>query len=392
MKLLFVHGGEKVKIDNENNCYTDGSYNEQVWKKYEYISNDITVIFRKDKNIYEASYAKKVFQSFDKNKYKLVFIKNVYESIYNFISIKIRAYNNELIKNEVKEADIIIARVPSNESYIAIKYAKKYNKKCLVEVVGCPFDALWHHSIKGKMLAPFEYLKMKKVIKHSSNVIYVTDKFLQKRYHTNGNQIGCSDVIIDERGYKVLEDRLIKIKENSNKKIIIGTIGNVNLSYKGQADVIKAIEILQNEGYNIEYQLVGGGNNEKLRKLSMNLKLKDNIIFLGPMQHEKIFGWLEGLDIYIQPSITEGLCRSLIEAMSMACPCIASNAGGNVELIDEEFIFKKKNIRDLANKIKEILKENNFESQAKINFEKSKNYYEKNLDAKKYKFYDLLLK
>lgn len=59
------------------------------------------------------------------------------------------------------------------------------------------------------------------------------------------------------------------------------------------------------------------------------------------MPHDKIFEWLDTIDIYIQPSYQEGLCRSVVEAMSRACPVICSDACGERELANEKFIFKR---------------------------------------------------
>ena len=61
--------------------------------------------------------------------------------------------------------------MPSNLGNMGVKYAKKYNKKYLVEVVGCPWDSLRNHSIIGKVIAPIEYLKQKVNVKGAENVL-----------------------------------------------------------------------------------------------------------------------------------------------------------------------------------------------------------------------------
>ena len=67
-----------------------------------------------------------------------------------------------------------------------------------------------------------------------------------------------------------------------------------------------------------------------------------------------MFKFYENIDVYIQPSYQEGLCRSIVEAMSKACPVVCSDAGGNYELIQEEFIFHKGNSKALQKKIEYI--------------------------------------
>lgn len=390
-KVLFIHGDEKIKEDIEGNYYTDGCYNNKVWERYFAISKDITTIFRKENKIYETRTAIKKFQKLDKQ-IKFVEIKDKKESIKNFLSLKIRKYNKEIIKQQVFKSDIVIARVPSDDSYTAIKYAKKYNKICLIEVVGCPFDTLWNHSIYGKVLSFHAYFKLKKYVKKAKYVQYVTEEFLQKRYPTNNFQIGCSDVDIKELDKKVLEKRLHKINSyDLSKKIVIGTIGTLNVKYKGQSDVMKAIKVLVKKGYNIEYRLVGAGDDHKLKEFAKKIKVYDYCNFIGSIEHEKIFDFIDNLDIYIHPSHTEGLCRALIEVISRACPTIASNAGGNLELVESEYIYKKKNIDQLIQKFEKIINsKSNMKEQSIKNFDRSKQYTNYFLEKKRNKIYSKL--
>ena len=67
-------------------------------------------------------------------------------------------------------------------------------KPVLLELVACPFDSLWNKSVLWKLLAVPYYLSTKYITKESDYVVYVTDKFLQSRYPSEGKQINCSDV------------------------------------------------------------------------------------------------------------------------------------------------------------------------------------------------------
>ena len=89
----------------------------------------------------------------------------------------------------------MIARIPSDYSCMAIDFAEKHDKRCVVEVVGCAWDALWNHSLKGKILAPFYYLNSRMHARKSRALIYVST-FSYKRYPTGGDSIGCSDVVL----------------------------------------------------------------------------------------------------------------------------------------------------------------------------------------------------
>lgn len=211
---------------------------------------------------------------------------------------------------------------------------------------------------------------MRKAIKSASNLIYVTNEFLQKRYPTKGKNIGCSDV-------RILNFKKENFKNviNSNKKIILGTVGNVGIRYKGQKYVIKALNNLKKMGNNnFEYHLVGGGNKEYLNKLIEKYSLQDEVKFIGSLPHDKVFQWYKSLDLYIQPSKIEGLPRALIEAMSCGIPCLGSSIGGIPELLDQDSTFKRGNIKQIQELLLRAENECFRKEKAQKCFEKSKNY------------------
>ena len=81
------------------------------------------------------------------------------------------------------------------------------------------------------------------------------------------------------------------------------------------------------------------------------------------------------------------MCRSVVEAKSRACPVIASNAGGNPELVNNEYVFKKKNVDQLKEKIvKMISNKNAMKDEAQRNFSDSKQYSKEVLAKKREKF------
>lgn len=70
------------------------------------------------------------------------------------------------------------------------------------------------------------------------------------------------------------------------------------------------------------------------------MHLEDCVSILGAKPHSEVFSWLDSIDIYVQPSFMEGLCRSIVEAMSRACPVICTNVGGNYELVSSDSFLK----------------------------------------------------
>jgi len=394
MRLLFVHNIRLYK-DNRGQIYTHSSYNEKVWKRYLSISNKFTIISRKTNAIYSETEAKQQFERFDTNRISYIETENIHRSLVSYINPSARIKNNKIIKEAVQKHDYIIVRLPSYYGYQAIEYAKLYEKPYLIEVVACPWDTLTHHGIKGKLLAPKAYLKLKKVAKKAPYVVYVTNHFLQNRYPTKGFNIGCSDVLLKDLNKEVLSRRISKISnENNKRKIVIGTTAAVDVRYKGQQYIIEALGQLKAKGLtNFEYQLVGAGDQTYLKNLAKKYKVYDQIKFLGQLTHDKVFEWLETIDIYAQPSKTEGLPRALIEAMSLGIPAIGSNAGGIPELLEDEYIFSK--TRNSINEICDILlsfNNQNLTEQAKRNFNHAKRYHRDIIENRRNEFYRKFIK
>lgn len=376
MKLLFVYGEEKVKIDNEGNFYNSGTLPTNVWNnRYLKVCQNITFISRQDEKIYSKTEAISKFHLFNPH-VKFVKIDNLTKSFKDYVSIKNRKHIKKTIDLSVKNSDCLLVRMPSIYSYYAIDSAVKYGKPIIAEVVGCPFDSLWNHSLKGKILSIFALLQLRKYTKKASNIIYVSQKFLQKRYPSRGNTLACSDVEITPQKKDFL-NRINKIKKfDSHKKIIIGSCGAIDMKYKGYQYVIKAISILKNKyNYDIEFQLVGNGNQDFLKNKAKKYRVSENLKFLGVKTHEDVLRFMKDIDIYVQPSDADAIPRTVLEAMSIGCPCIGSSAGGIPELIESDYIFCKGNSYDLSNKIIKLISKNEeMIKQATINYEKSKQY------------------
>ena len=292
------------------------------------------------------------------------------------------------INDKVKKIDKAIIRMPSVIGMFACESCIKNNKPYIIEMVACPWDGYLNHIRKGgKILAPIMTLLTKKYIKNAPRVLYVTNEFLQKRYPSNGISIACSDVVLEENDINVLNRRLDKIENKEKNGILkLATVASVELKYKGQEYVIKAIANLKKKNVRFEYYLIGNGNNSRLKEIAKKYNVEQEVHFMGSLRHEQVFEMLDKIDVYIQPSLQEGLPRALIEAMSRACPAIGSNAGGIPELLDKEYIFKRKNISQLE-KILVQLNVEKLKEQAKRNYEKSLNYSKDILENKREEFY-----
>ena len=370
---LFVHDHKFPMNDSE--YYNSYGFDKEFFNRYLSIFGNLAVIGR-EKNI----------EKKDTNKIEAI------DSSVDFYTIKnLKQLGNKKIREEIDQkiidSDYLVVRLPSILGLYAIMKAKKFKKPYLIEVVGCPWDALSNKGFSKLLPAYVVTYLTKKAIYSAKYVVYVTEEFLEKRYPTKGKYIACSNVTLSEVNECDLNSRLEKIVDkNRTGKIILGTCATIDVIYKGQQDVIKAISRLKKEGYEIEYQLVGGGDPNFLENEALKYGVLEEVKFIGSLDHAEVFDWLEEIDIYVHPSKQEGLSRAIIESMSKACPVFSADAGGIHELIDEEFIFDKGSIDQICNIYKKF-SINIMKEQATLNQNNSKKYLKSVLYNRRKQFF-----
>lgn len=364
MKALFSHSIRIRKINGE--FYSGGGLSADVISRYVQYFGHVTLAVR-------------IIESDEKpEKLSRVSIENVEVIDYRRI--------NDL-DSFIKQFDAIILRVPSPFSYYLMKSAKKNNIPYMAECVGCAWDAYWNHSFLGKLAAPLMFVLEKIVVKNAAYVLYVSKEFLQRRYPSNGKSISCSDVVLTDINGRIIKKREERIRSlNIRKKLVISTIAPVNVRYKGQQYVIKAIADLIAKGHDFKYRIVGGGDNHYLKKIAKKYGVSEKVTFEGSVSHDKIFEILDETDIYIHPSMTEGLPRALIEAMSRGCPVVGSSTGGIPELIQKEYVFKRKRLSDLKKVLVKAIN-SDFEKMSRYSFDKAKEFSFDALEQGRSKFY-----
>lgn len=376
MIVAFIHDHVFVKRDNQ--VYTTGGLPSSVWELYLNQTNKVRVFGRLGTRITNTLSS---YENVD-----FTFAKHFNHPIDHFL--KGRKINQELLEF-FSTCDAAIIRLPSVLGLRAIDICKEKKIPYAVEVVGNIYDALYYYgNIQGKLIANYFHRKNKNAIFNAPYAIYVTKDYLQKHYPCNNVTSYASNVQINIEA-NVLEKRLKKINQ-SPKIMTCLTLGNVNVKYKGYSVVLKAIKYLNDEfGVdNIEYHIAGSGDFKQLEKEVRNLNLESRVVHLGKKNREEIFDLLDNIDIYVHPSYTEGLPRSVVEAMSRACPCLTSNAGGIPELIDEAFMHSPRDYKKLALDLMKMIEDKDLQMKsATQNFEKAKEYKKEKLFKVKKEFW-----
>lgn len=384
--VLFVHNGPLFRSQDGQIYGTH--FTEEVKRRYLLLGDHVTFLMR------EATLDEPT------DRYSLIGNENFrFEPVPDLMSPsgRIKNHRNAMhrIERNVAEADIVVARIPSLTSRLAVKVARKLGKPYLLECVACNWDALWNHHWKAKLSAPWYFMMQRSVVARSPYVIYVTSEFLQSRYPSYGKQAVISNVELAPTSEEILDKRLqhIRSRKDREKPLKLVTVADVSVPYKGQGDIISILPQLRASGINVEYHLIGAGNQARLRQLAEAHGVDRNIVFHGPQRHDDVLKILDDLDIYVQPSRQEGLPRALIEAMSRALPAIGSRTGGIPELLPPEKIFRPGRRTHLLQKLWRICTDIDIQQKdARRNFAVSQNYEDHILAKRRREFYEAFLR
>lgn len=98
---------------------------------------------------------------------------------------------------------------------------------------------------------------------------------------------------------------------------------------------------------------------------------------------------MDELDVYLIPSLTEGLPRALVEAMSRGLPAIGTNTGGITELLDQEYLNQPNDYKSLAKKLTGLVSDKQkLINCAERNFANSKQFSSEVLNLRRNSFFD----
>lgn len=114
---------------------------------------------------------------------------------------------------------------------------------------------------------------------------------------------------------------------------LIGSVGRLT-PVKGFPHLLKAVQILTEQGLHVKLWLVGDGIlNQELRRLAQDSGVAEQVVMLGHRQDT--YELLQAMDMFVLPSLHEGIPMALLEAMAVGLPVIATRVGGIPEVIED---------------------------------------------------------
>jgi phosphatidylinositol alpha-1,6-mannosyltransferase len=257
-----------------------------------------------------------------------------------------------------RDLDGLIVRAPGTLALLAAQALRRRPRPFAVELVGDPVDVFgagiggWFGLVLQRIFAR----NTRWLCAHASAVSYVTRETLQRRYPPAPNvpTIACSSV-------QLLPD---DFADNSDSRTILSAdmpslglmcAASLEVPYKGVDVLIDALALLEPTRRPTLTVAGEGRLRPVLEARAAELGLQNTVRFLGRLDKGSVTDAMRRCDLYVQPSLTEGLPRAIVEAMATAAPVIGTSVGGIPELLDRSEMVPPGDARALADLITAVL-------------------------------------
>ena len=272
--------------------------------------------------------------------------RNVFLPAYKIFQIRLKRWYEKMI-NYYKP---VVINLQSRDDMIAgTLAAKKYGIRVLwTDHADFKNWVLWNVNKKFKNIIGKRIINLSKdaerVIFVSENIAKETrDLIMPKKLH---------GAMVIENG---VEDSLAQFKNVKLRSMSFVFIGRV-VKEKGIEELISAFLKIAKDYPKVTLDIFGEGKLDVYRRLSSDC---DNIRFMG--KTERPLEALAERQIFVLPSYTEGLSLSLLDAAMMKRSIIATNVGGNNEVVKNGktgLLVSAEDNEDLAEKMKYMLDNN----------------------------------
>ena len=349
MKLLFAYDHRFIEMD-DGSIFTSGPMHAGVWERYLKRFDRLDVFSRKERG--QPSQGLAIAE-----RKGVTFVDG--PALSNIRSLlQTPARHRAAIDYAVAQADAVVGRLPSELGMAALAEARRQGKPTLVEVVGCAWDVYWNHGRPtAKVYAPIAFIRMRRSVARADFALYVTAQWLQRRYPTNAPAANASNVELRAFSEEARASRKARMQAIVNgRPPVLGTIASLKVRYKGIDTAIAALALLRRKGIDLQYRVLGAGDPTYYRDIAERMRVADQVHFDGVRTPgEGVGEWLDGIDLYCQPSLQEGLPRATIEAMNRGLACVGSTSGGLPELLPEDRLHRPGDERGLAEAIERLV-------------------------------------
>jgi glycosyltransferase involved in cell wall biosynthesis len=285
-----------------------------------------------------------------------------------------------------------LLRIPSQTAFLLAEELDAAQRPYAIELLTDPHDffapGVAPHGL-AFLFRPYFRSKSRELCARAIAANYVTGSATRRANppgaHAWADSI--SDVDLPAEAFLNLSERLPR---QANSPIEVVSVGFLDLLYKGQDLLIRAVAQCRTQGLDLKLTFVGDGQQRtRLAKLAADLGIADRVHVTGALGGpDPVREHLRSAHLFALPSRAEGIPRALLEAMAAGLPAIGSRVGAMPDLLDAEWIVQPNSVADLVAKFHAFAEsENNWREIGRRNQNKVRTYERNQLSPRRMEFY-----
>jgi glycosyltransferase involved in cell wall biosynthesis len=287
-----------------------------------------------------------------------------------------------------------------NPSFMISSFLKSKFKK--------NFDIIHAHNIPSalamKNLSGKKILTIHGIFSEQIDQLHgTTTGKISKKYEKNALTWADTITVISKEALDYYDSLEYKILQIPNAIDISSLSSNEDRRYEKQVifagrlskekGIKTLIEISKKLPDDIHLIIIGNGpETENIKKIELE---HNNIHYLGSKNHQQTISLIRGSDVLVQPSFSEGISTTILESMACKTVIIASNVGGNLELIKDQesgILVEPTNHKIFCEKIIELMSDKSLRSKlSTISYENVKKHDWGNIGKQYLELYNSLL-
>ena len=278
---------------------------------------DCAIYYPYDKNI-QSSYTSKVEWGIRTFRSKYALEKKMQNRINMYFAMK------KIIQEF--HPDIIHGQVATEAGRFAIM---------LGEIFHIPVMISEHSAVEASGVQTFpHYYYAKRVYGHSLYNTCVSDD-LKKKLESIFPQFEFHTVYNGIPMVQSNEEPVGSYRKDGYVNMVL-VAGLYDKKIKGLQYIFPVIKKLKEEGKKIMFHIVGGGTYfQEFKEMAYQLGIETNCVFYGHCEKKKVYSILKDMDFYVSASIFESFGCSIVEAMMMGKPVVATKCGGPESIVNE---------------------------------------------------------